>query len=75
MTTPYGHVPDPEPGSEPDPHWLELRDAQRSKLPESYLPAVMPGPKAGWLRAAALLLIAIFVGATIAGVCLTYGIV
>ena len=75
MTTPYEHVPDPEPGSEPDPHWLELRDAQRTKLPESYLPPVMPGPRPSWTRAAALLLIAIFLGATVAGVCLTYGVV
>jgi hypothetical protein len=75
MTSPYEHVPDVDPGSEPDPHWQELRDAGRTKLPESYLPPVMAGPRPGWARAAALLLIAVFLAATVAGVCLTYGIV
>ena len=75
MTSPYEHVPDAEPGSELDPHWQELRDASRTKLPESYLPPSMPGPRPGWARIAALLLIAVFVGATVAGVCLTYGVV
>ena len=75
MTSPYEHVPEPEPGSEPDPHWLELRAAGRTKLPESYLPPTMPGPRPWWARGAALVLIAVFLGATIAGVCLTYGIV
>jgi hypothetical protein len=73
MTLPYEHVPDVAPDSEPDPHWLEMRDAARSKLPDYYLPPAMPGPRPGWTRGAALLLIGIFFGATVCGVCLTYG--
>ena len=38
MTSPYEHVPDVPPDSEPDPHWLEMRDAERTKLPDYYLP-------------------------------------
>lgn len=58
--------------TEPDPHYLEL--LRGSKLPKAYLPPMMAGPQKPWIRLASLLLIAIFVGATAAGVCLTYGI-
>jgi hypothetical protein len=34
----------------------------------------MAGPHQGWTRAAAVLLVAVFLGATVCGVCLTYGI-
>ncbi|HUR50856.1 MAG TPA: hypothetical protein VMZ11_01915 [Mycobacteriales bacterium] len=71
---PYEDVPDPEPDSEPDPHWLELRKASQGRLPESYMPPAMGGHHAGWTRAASLLLIGIFLGATVCGVCLTYGV-
>lgn len=74
MTSPYEHVPDVDPGAEPDEHWRELRQ-QGWKLPEAYMPPAMSGPHRGWTRAAAVLLIAIFLGATISGICLTYGIV
>jgi hypothetical protein len=71
---PYDHVPDAEPGAEPDPHYQELRP-KSGQLPESYLPPAMAGPHRSWTRKAAWLLIAIFVGATVFGVCLTYGII
>ena len=58
--------------SEPDPHYLEL--LRGSKLPAAYLPPMMRGPQKPWIRVGALLLIVILVGATAAGVCLTYGI-
>jgi len=70
---PYDHVPDAAPDAEPDPHWLELRP-DGWKLPVSYLPPAMAGPHQGWTRAAALVLVAVFLGATVCGVCLTYGI-
>jgi hypothetical protein len=69
---PYDHVPDVEPGAEPDPHWQELRP-EGWKLPDSYLPPAMAGPHSAWRRQAALLLILVFLGATVSGVCLTYG--
>ena len=69
---PYAHVPEPDEGSEPDPHWLELRRTPW-RLPESYMPPAMAGPKPWWARAAAWLLVGLFLGATVLGVCLTYG--
>jgi hypothetical protein len=72
MTSPYSHVPDAEPDSEPDPHWLELRRTPW-RLPEAYMPPVMAGPKPRWARAAAWVLVALFLTATTCGVCLTYG--
>lgn len=73
MELPYAHVPDVEPGSEPDPHWLELRRTEL-RLPEAYLPPAMGGEHARWTRAAAVLLVAMFLAATTCGVCLTYGV-
>jgi hypothetical protein len=69
---PYDDVPDVEPGSEPDPHWLELRGPS-SGLPEAYLPPAMAGEHAAWVRIAAVTVIAVFLFATVTGVCLTYG--
>lgn len=68
----YAEVPDVKPGSEPDPHWLELREANWG-LPEAYMPPAMGGDHSGWMRIAAWVLIAIFLTATTGGICLTYG--
>lgn len=57
--------------TEPDPHYLEL--LRSSKLPQAYLPAAMAGQKKPWVRAAASMIIGIFLLATVLGVCLTYG--
>ena len=73
MTSPYEHVPDVAPDAVPDEHWLELRPGTW-KLPDSYMPPAMTGPHQAWTRTAALVLIAVFLGATVCGVCLTYGI-
>ena len=68
---PYAAVPDPELDACVDPHWLALRGD--SPLPTTYLHPAMAGLRPGWLRWTALVLVAVFVGATTAGVCLTYG--
>lgn len=62
-----------EPETEPqvDEHYLELLG--QSRLPQWYLPAAMPGPRKPWVRLFAALVIGCFVGATVCGVCLTYG--
>jgi|GEM_PF-1897323 len=67
----YAAVPDPDPDAVVDPNWLSLRG--QSGLPMVYLPPAMAGRRPGWLRVAALFLIGVFVAATAAGVCLTYG--
>ena len=54
-----------------DPHWVELRG--ESTLPTTYLPLAMPGERRLWQRVVAVGLAAMFLGATAAGVCLTYG--
>lgn len=56
---------------EEDPHYREL--LRSSKLPQAYLPAMMPGPQKPWIRVAAALVIGIFGFATTLGICLTYG--
>jgi len=56
---------------EPDPHYLAL--LQGTNLPSSYMPPTMSGERKPWIRIGALVLIACFLGATISGVCLTYG--
>ena len=71
---PYDDVPDVAPDAELDPHWLELKP-DSWKLPESYMPPAMAGPHQTWTRTAACVLIAVFLGATVCGVCLTYGII
>jgi hypothetical protein len=68
---PSSFVPDVEDDAVVDPHWLDLRGG--SPLPAVYMPPAMPGVRSGWMRAVALLLVGVFVAATIAGVCLTYG--
>ena len=72
LPAPYADVPDVVAGSEPDPHWLELRERGWG-LPEAYMPPAMGGDHAGWMRIAAWVLIAIFLTATTGGICLTYG--
>ena len=69
----FGDVPDAGPDATVDPHWLELRGG--SLLPAVYMPPAMPGPRRRptWLRVMAVVLVAVFLGATAAGVCLTYG--
>jgi len=67
----YAAVPDPDPDAVVDPNWLSLRG--QSGLPMVYLPPAMAGRRPGWLRVAAVVLIGVFVAATAAGVCLTYG--
>lgn len=69
--SPYASVPEPEPDAEVDPYWLSLRGD--SLLPSVYMPPPMAGDHAPWLRVMALVLVAVFVAATAAGVCLTYG--
>ncbi len=57
-----------------DPHWQALsRAGSAALLPLSYMPPVMAGAQEPWRRAAAVLLIAMFLTATAGGVCLTYG--
>ena len=70
---PFGDVPDAGPDLPVDPYWLDLRGG--AVLPLSYMPPSMAGttPRPAWLRATALVVVAIFVLATAAGVCLTYG--
>jgi hypothetical protein len=70
---PYAQVPGAAPDVPVDPHWLDLRTG--AVLPLSYMPPSMAGPvqRPAWLRATALVVVAMFVLATAAGVCLTYG--
>lgn len=69
----FGDVPDAGPDAIVDPHWLDLRGG--SLLPAVYMPPAMAGPhqRPTWLRLMAVVLVAVFLGATAAGVCLTYG--
>lgn len=69
----FAEVPSAERSAVVDPVWLAHRTG--SGLPESYLPPVAPGAlsRSPWPRVVALLLIGIFLTATAAGVCLTYG--
>jgi hypothetical protein len=68
---PYASVPDPDDDAEIDPHWLSLRGD--SILPTVYMPPAMAGEHAAWTRLMALVLVAVFIAATTAGICLTYG--
>ena len=70
-SSPYASVPEAEPDAEVDPHWLSLRGG--SLLPSVYMPPPMAGEHGSWMRAVALILIGVFVAATAAGICLTYG--
>jgi hypothetical protein len=69
----FTDVPGADSDAEIDPHWLNLRGG--SGLPMTYLPPAMPSdvPRPPWQRALAVGLVIMFVGATAAGVCLTYG--
>jgi hypothetical protein len=69
--TSFAAVPAAEADVPIDPHWLDLRGG--STLPVVYLPPAMPGRRSLWLKVVAVVLVAIFLGATAAGVCLTYG--
>ncbi len=66
-----GDVPSAEPDAILDPHWLELQGTPA--LPEIYLPPAMPGGQPPWRKVVAIALCSVFVLATAAGVCLTYG--
>lgn len=44
-----------------------------TELPQTYLPPAMAGHRPPWIRGVALVLVAMFLAATAAGVCLTYG--
>ena len=63
--------PELDPSAVIDPYWLRLRGD--SLLPTLYMPAPMKGSHPVWLRAMALILIGVFMLATVLGVCLTYG--
>jgi len=69
----FEDVPDAGPDAVLDPYWQDLRGG--SVLPPVYMPPAMPGPtpRPPWLRAVALVLVVMFLAATAAGVCLTYG--
>jgi hypothetical protein len=68
---PSSLVPDVDADAVVDPHWLDLR--RGATLPACYMPPAMAGSRPPWARAVALVLIGVFVAATMAGVCLTYG--
>jgi hypothetical protein len=54
-----------------DPHWLALRGD--SLLPTLYMPPTMAGRRSPAMRLLATVLIAVFLLATVLGICLTYG--
>lgn len=60
----------PAEGAVPD---LLVRGGGAPLLPEAYMPAPMGGPRPGWLKVLALLVIAALVTITAAGFCITYG--
>lgn len=67
----WDSVPADVEGWEVDPHWLELQHG--SGLPESYMPSSVAGPQARWRRVVAVIILLGLIGATAAGICLTYG--
>jgi hypothetical protein len=67
----FADVPAAEDDAELDPHWVDLRGS--SPLPTGYMPPSMAGPRRPWQQLVAVGLTAMFLGATAAGVCLTYG--
>ncbi|MGV1037672.1 MAG: hypothetical protein ACOYD0_11710 [Candidatus Nanopelagicales bacterium] len=67
----FQDVPSADETAEPDPYARAL--SGHGDLPASYMPPAMTGPRSNWARAVALVLIGVFVSATAAGVCLTYG--
>ena len=70
-TDDFANVPSADPDSEIDPHWLELRGD--AALPPTYLPPAMAGTHSTFARVTAVVITAVFLIATAAGVCLTYG--
>jgi hypothetical protein len=64
-------VPDAGDDAVPDPALGGLLTA--TGLPGYYLPAAMPTQVTGWRRLAAWTVVAMFVAAASAGICLTYG--
>lgn len=71
MAIRFADVPQPDSNAVVDPNWLRLRG--ESLLPTLYMPSPMPGQRPTWMRAVAMLLIGIFLLATMLGLCLTYG--
>ncbi len=67
----FANVPSADPESEVDPHWLALRG--EATLPPTYMPPSMPGAHSRFVRITAVVVTAVFLIATAAGVCLTYG--
>lgn len=70
-TDDFANVPSADRDAEVDPHWLDLRGS--STLPPTYLPPAMAGSHSRLARVTALVIVAVFLVATAAGVCLTYG--
>ncbi len=68
---PFDQVPAAGPEAELDTRYVEMRGA--TTLPRTYLPPSMSGNHPSWIKAVALGVIVMFLGATAAGVCLTYG--
>ena len=54
-----------------DPQFSAMRSG--TNLPQTDLPPAMAGHRPPWIRGVALVLVAMFLAATAAGVCLTYG--
>jgi hypothetical protein len=67
----FADVPDVDPAAAVDPHWLQLRG--ESLLPTLYMPPTMAGRRSPAMRVLATVLIAVFLLATVLGLCLTYG--
>lgn len=67
----FGDVPAADASAVPDPRYLELR--ANSDLPATYMPPAMAGERPRWIRVVSLVLVATFLTATAAGICLTYG--
>jgi hypothetical protein len=67
----FAAVPQPRPDAVVDPNWLRLRGD--SLLPAVYMPPTMTGQRPTWMRAIAIVLIGIFLFASVLGLCLTYG--
>ena len=67
----FEDVPAADPSAELDPQFATVHGS--AGLPLAYLPPAMPGRRSPRIKAVAMGLIAVFVGATAAGVCLTYG--
>jgi hypothetical protein len=70
-TVDFADVPQPDPSAPVDPFWLQLRGG--ATLPALYLPPAMAGSHPRWMRMLAIVLISIFMLATVLGICLTYG--